>query len=257
VQRKQRDRYNEDFDFYGAYVKYKGFTDAGVEAYFFAVDDTGNRMNPNGNAGDRSIYTLGTRLWCKRGNFDYEAEVAGQWGRWAGDTVQAWSASVVGGYTFKDLACKPRIGAGFDWASGDRNPTNGTVNTFDQLFPLGHAYLGYLDLIGRQNVTSLNLNLSAWVVPKKIKSRIAYHAFWLSSRKDAMYNAGGGIVRRDMFGDSGREIGHELDITVAWNIKPHQKMLFGYSHFWDSDLIEQTGVSEDADLFYVQYLFTF
>ena len=257
VQRKQRDRYNEDVDFYGAYVTYKGIPRHGLDFFFFAIDDTGNRINPNGKAGDRSVYTLGSRFWGTTGNFDYEAELAGQWGHWAGDTVQAWSWSIDGGYTFADTAWKPRVGAGFDWASGDDDPLDGKVGTFDQLFPLGHKYFGFLDLIGRQNMTALNLNVAAWPVAKKVKTAIAYHAFWLHENKDALYNAGGGATRRDPTGFSGTEVGHEIDMTVAWNIDRHQKVLLGWSHFFQSDFIHNTGISEDADLFYLQYAFKF
>lgn len=257
IQRKQRDRFNEHVDFWGAYVTYKGIPRHGLDMYFFAIDDTGNATNPNGKAGDRSIYTLGARFWGKTAGFDYDTELAGQWGRWAGDTVQAWSWSADGGYTFADVAWKPRLGAGFDWASGDEDPTDGKVGTFNQLFPLGHAYFGFLDLIGRQNITAVNVNLSAWPIPKKVKARIAYHTFWLDANKDALYNAGGRATRRDVTGNSGTEVGHEIDLTVLWKIDRHSKLLLGYSHFWDSDLIIQTGSSEDPDLFYVQYQYKF
>lgn len=257
VQRKQRDRYNEDVDFYGAYATYKGIARHGLDLYFFALDDTGNRINPNGRAGDRDVYTLGSRFWGKTAGFDYEAELAGQWGHWAGDTIQAWSWNLDGGYTFSGVGCKPRLGVGFDWASGDRDPTDGQVQTFDQLFPFSHFYLGFLDLIARQNITALNVNLSAWAVPEKVKTKMTFHTFWLNSKDDWLYNAPGGWVRRDLAGNSGREIGHELDVTVVWKLNPHQAMLFGYSHFWDSDFIQQTGPSENADLLYVQYAYKF
>lgn len=257
VQRKQRDRYNEDYDFYGAYVTFKGIPRHGVDAYFFASDKIGNGRNPNGKAGDESRFTLGSRFWGETAGFDYEAELAGQWGRWAGDTIQAWSWTIDGGYTFADMLWKPRLGAGFDWASGDEHPFDGKVGTFDQLFPLGHAFFGYLDLIGRQNVTAVNVNLSAWPVEKKVKAAMIYHTFWLNDNKDALYNAAGLPGRRDAAGNSGTEIGHELDVTLLWKLDVHSSLLLGYSHFWDSDFIIQTGVSEDADLFYVQYGFKF
>ncbi len=257
VQRKQRDRFNEDIDFYGAYATYKGIERHGLDLYAFAIDDTRETRNPNGKVGNRDVYTLGSRFWGKTGAFDYEAELAGQWGHWAGDTVQAWSWTFNGGYTLADVAWKPRLGAGVDWASGDENPRDGKVGTFDQLFPLGHKYFGFMDLIGRQNVTAVNVNLSAWPVAKKVKTAIAYHTFWLNARKDAVYNAGGRPGRRDVFGRSGREIGHEVDLTVLWKLNAHAALLFGYSHFWDSDVIIQTGVSEDADLIYVQYGYKF
>lgn len=257
VQRKQRDRFDEEVDFYGLYTTYKALPRHGLDLYFFAITDDGNRINPNGRRGDRSVYTVGSRFWGDTGSFDYEAELAGQWGHWAGDRVKAWSWTLDGGYTFVATPWSPRLGAGFDWASGDGNPRDGKVGTFDQLFPLGHKYFGYLDLIGRQNITAVNVNLSAWPVPKTVKTAMAFHTFWLNDNKDALYNAGGRAGRRDPFGNSGTEVGHELDLTLVWKLNAHAGLLFGYSHFWESDFIRQTGVSEDADLFYVQYAFKF
>ena len=253
VQRKQRDRYNEDFDFYGLYVTYKGIPRHGVDGYFFAQDNTGNPINPNGRRGDVSRYTLGSRFWGKTAGFDYEAELAGQWGRWAGDTIQAWSWSLDGGYTFAELPWKPRLGAGFDWASGDDDPRDGKVGTFNQLFPFSHYYFGYLDLVGRQNIEAVNVNLSAWPVPGTVKARVAYHAFRLNQDKDALYNAPGRPIRRDPTGRSGKSVGQELDVTLTWKLDVHQSVLLGYSHFWDGGLIQRTGASENADLFFVQY----
>ena len=257
VQGDQRDRFDEDVDFYGAYATYKGIERHGLDLYLLVLDDRGNAINPNGRRGNRGIYTVGTRLWGTTGGFDYETELASQWGKWAGDNVEAWSWTIDGGYTVDALACKPRIGVGFDWAGGDDNPFDGSVGTFNQLFPLGHAYFGFLDLVGRQNITALNVNLSAWPVANKVKAAMAFHTFWLTNQEDALYNAGGGAVRRDPLGDSGREVGHELDVTLAWKLCAHSNVLLGYSHFWDSSFIRRTGRSENADLLYVQYGFKF
>jgi len=257
VQREQRDRYDEDFEFYGAYATYKGIENHGVDLYLLAVDDDGVPRNPNLKVGDRDIYTLGFRFWGKSGSWDYETELAGQWGNWAGDTVQAWSWTLDGGHTFTEYSCKPRIGAGFDMATGDDNPFDSTVGTFDQLFPLGHKYFGFLDLVGRRNINAFNVNVSAWAVPKKVKAYAAFHAFWLNTKDDALYNAGGGPSRRDFTGHSGREVGQELDLTLLWTLDAHSNLLFGYSHLWDGSFIMDTGPSEDADLVYVQYAYKF
>ncbi len=257
VQRKQSDRYNEDIDFYGAYVTYKGIPRHGIEVYLFVIDDIGNARNPNGKPGDRNTYTLGSRFWGKTAGFDYESEIAGQWGHWAGHAVEAWSVALDGGYTFDKMTWAPRIGTGFDWATGDRNPADRQVGTFDQLYPLGHKYFGFLDLVGRQNITAANVNLSAWPVPKKVKTGIWYHAFFLSHERDALYNAGGGAGRRDRTGRSGKEIGHEVDVTVSWKIDRHSNILLGWSHLWDGDFIVDTGPDQDVDFFYVQYSMKF
>lgn len=256
VQPEQFDDHDEEFDFYGIYTTYKGIPRHGIDGYFFAVDNTADPRNPNGRAGDKSTYTLGTRFWGKTAGFDYETEVAGQWGHWAGDTVQAWAVALDGGYTF-DHSAKPRLGAGFDWATGDKDPTDTRVQTFDQLFPLGHKYFGYLDLVGRQNVIGPNVNFSVWPVAEKVQAAAAWHYFWLAEERDALYNAGGAATRRDATGRSGKEIGNELDLTVLWKIDPRSSLLVGWSHLWDADFIQQTGPSENADLFYVQYAFKF
>jgi hypothetical protein len=257
VQRKQRDRFNEDYDLYGVYTTYKGIPRHGIEGFAFLQRNTADQPNPNGNAGDQTRFTLGGRFWGKTAGFDYEALLAGQWGKWAGDTIQAWACSLTAGYTFADVPWKPRIGAGFDLATGDDNPGDGNVGTFDQVFPLGHAYMGYLDLFARQNITAARLDLTAWPVAKKVKTAIAWHAFWLHDDHDALYNVGGGPGRRDATGHSGKEVGHELDLTVLWKVDARSVVLLGYSHLWDGDFIANTGVSEDPDLFYVQYKLKF
>lgn len=257
VQRKQRDRFSEDFDFYGLYTTYKGIKNHGLDLYFLGIDDDGNPRNANFKVGDRDIYTLGARFWGKTATWDYETELAGQWGNWAGDTAQAWAWTIDGGYTFADVASRPRLGAGFDLATGDDNPFDSSVGTFDQLFPLGHKYFGFLDLIGRRNVNAANVNVSAWPVAKKLRAAAAFHTFWLNEKDDAVFAADGSAGRRDVTGRSGREIGHELDLTLLWKLDVHSSVLVGYSHFWVQDVIVNTGPSEDADLFYVQYKYTF
>ena len=114
VKREELDDWNEQFDFWGAYFTYGLIPRHGVDVYFLAIDNTGSRRNPNGKAGDESRFTFGSRFWGKTGPWDYEAEIAGQWSRWAGDTNQAWSWTLDGGYTFRTVPWKPRIGAGFD-----------------------------------------------------------------------------------------------------------------------------------------------
>ena len=52
------------------------------------------------------------------------------------------------GYTFFDAPTSPRLHVGFDYASGDDGRSD-RVGTFNQLFPLGHAYFGHIDTIAR------------------------------------------------------------------------------------------------------------
>ena len=203
---------------------------------------------------------MGSRFWGKTAIgehvWDYDTELAGQWGQAAGDTVCAlmWSADT--GYSINNCPMKPRIGIGIDYASGDGNPDDNRHETFDHLFPLGHDDFRYLDQIGRQNIWAQNVNLT--LKPHKaVTTRLAWHTFWTDKNMDALYNAGGARVRRSPTGDIGDESGHELDLTLLWKIDPHASILFGYSHLWTSDFISGTGSDEDPDLFYLQYRYQF
>jgi hypothetical protein len=88
---------------------------------------------------------------------------------------------------------------------------------------------------------------------KDVVARAAYHIFWADEVRDALYNAAGVAGRRSPVNRIGREIGHESDLTIRWTIDVHQAVLLGWSHFWASDFIQDTGRSDDPDLFYVQY----
>jgi len=254
---RKPDEYNADHDFYGLYGTYKGIKNHGIDTYFLAQDRTDDTVNANGRAGDLSLYMLGMRFWGKTGPWDYEAEWGGQWGKYAGQTIQAWMFTGDGGFTFKDVPWQPRLGVGFDYASGDEDPNDGVHQTFNQFFPLGHAHLGYLDLVGRQNIYDARTSVTIQPIDR-LTADVAYHALWLAEPEDALYNAGGGVTRRAAVGGrSSRELGHELDLTVSYALDVHSAVLLGWSHFWGDNFLEATGRSEDADLLYLQYVFKF
>jgi hypothetical protein len=92
---------------------------------------------------------------------------------------------------------------------------------------------------------------------KKVTTRLAWYTFWNDAKRDALYNAGGAAVRRNVFGGAGHDIGNELDLTIKYAMDAHQTVLFGYSHFWGNNFIRSTGPSEDADYLYLQYAFKF
>jgi hypothetical protein len=264
VDPKGMNRCDRDRDFYGVYATYKGIPRHGIDLYYLGLRDRGDFVNANvpldRNTGDLSLNTHGARFFGKTPVgphlWDYDTELAGQWGRAAGDTIQAWMWAGQTGYTFSNVPWTPRIGIGVDYASGDRNPLDSYHQTFNQLFPLGHAYFGYLDQIGRQNIWAQNVQLSAKPF-QNVTTQLAYHTFWLDKTKDELYNAAGAPVRRRTTGDVGAEVGHEFDLTINWQVDAHMSVLFGYSHMWTSDFIQATGPSKDPSLFYVMYQYRF
>lgn len=241
---------------YGTYATYKGIPNHVIDAYFIGANDNGTLVNANGQRGNLSVYTIGGRFGGTFSNFDYDAEVAGQWGKWDHDDIKAWMVGSDAGYTFKECSWKPRIGTGFDYATGDENPRDNTHGTFNQLYPTGHIFLGYIDLVGRENIISPNVNFSFKPL-ESVTAKLFWYHFWLDSNLDALYNAAGQPIRRNVSGSSGNDVGDEFDVTLAWQVDVHSSLLIGYSHFWPSNFIETSGPSHDPDLFYLQYQFKF
>ena len=157
-----------------------------------------------------------------------------------GQTSVAGAVSAGAGYNFADKAMNPTFWIYYDWASGDNNPKSGPYTTFNQLFSFGHYYMGWIDLVGRQNVHDVNLHM--YLYPTKwLTTNIQYHNFHLSNRHDALYNAAGNATRWDPSGKAGTNIGNELDFIFNFHLGPRSDILTGYSHLFAGDFIRNTG----------------
>lgn len=208
--------------------------------------------------GDEERYTAGLRLngTCTLTGIEYDAEGGWQFGDAGDSDIEAWFAAVEAGYTLADVVAKPRVYLGYDYASGDGNPSDDKVETFNQLFPLGHAFLGYADVLGRQNVIDFSQGVSCWPVEKNVQLRLDHHIFHRAETSDAVYNVGGGVFRKADAGDA-REIGSEIDLTATCKINRNTTVSAGYSHFFAGDFIKESGPSEDIDFLYASAQYTF
>lgn len=153
------------------------------------------------------------------------------------------------GYGFPELFEGSRAWVGLDYATGDES-TGGDVQTFNQLFPLGHAYLGFADAIGRQNIIDTRVGLDS-KLSEKWSTNLHYHAFWVADKADALYNVGGGVSRAGGAASS-RYVGSEVDLIATYKSSPHMVWQFGYAHVFAGSLIEDTGPSDDIDFAYAQ-----
>ena len=252
------DSVDNNQNFAGAWVTYRQKPGTSLDLYYLFLDNT-NRANQLGLVRSPvTLHTVGTR-WA--GDVDaewlYDVEVAGQFGDRGAQSVRAAMATAGGGYHFKDVPWNPAFWVYYDYASGDNDPARGRYTTFHQLFPFGHYYLGWIDVVGRQNIRDLNFHLHLYPT-NWISVWTQYHCFQLDKERDALYNAAGVAIRRDATGRAGRDVGQELDFVVNFHLSPHSDLLTGYSRLWGGNFLKQTANdtrAADADLFYLQYSF--
>lgn len=245
----QRDRTDEERWLYGVIGAWRGWPDMVIEPYYLVLDSDFKGRGQE----DREIHTVGMHLFgvFPETRFDYDVAVAGQFGDVGDKAHRAMAFHAQLGYTF-DHAWKPRVAAFVSYASGDQDPNDGKNERFDSLFGSSHSFYGYSDLFLWQNL--INPAVHVKVSPlEKLTVEAFYRLYYLASRKDAFIRAG----LRDSTGESGRFIGQEIDMRMAYQLLEQLEIEVGYAYFMPGSFVERTGSPDDSDLFYVQTVFRF
>src|SRR5262249_18285553 len=100
--------------------------------------------------------TFGTRIKGdakKLNGFEYDGEFAFQTGEVRGLDLTAFESHVGVGYNWFNVWGSPRLYAEYNYATGDSDPTDGKIETFQNLFPTNHKFYGYMDLFSWQNLS--------------------------------------------------------------------------------------------------------
>ncbi|MDQ6986894.1 MAG: alginate export family protein [Mariprofundaceae bacterium] len=234
---------NRMFDsrFYGIYFSdAESIRQTHIETYYLQRD--------NQHVGDRT-HTFGLRLAWQGELWDADGEAMGQTGSFAFLTHRAYALHAGAGRKIGDTV---HISMAYNTGSGDKNSADTRHQTFDNLYPLNHAYYGYMDFFSLQNMRNAEAVLR-WHANENSMFRLAYQGFWLAQAgSDAWYNAGGGVVR-NVANPSSAYVGSEIDATLSTKIKQWSvNFLLGYSHFFAGGYVRSSSPSADADFIFLQ-----
>jgi len=190
--------------------------------------------------GKQDEWTPGTRF---KGtlvkNLDYSAEAIWERGTDGPNSISAWATTFGAGYRIGQLWSKPRFFWQYDYASGDKNSTDGVHGTFDTMYPTAHDRFGIADLFGWQNIVAQRAGLT--IEPRKRWSiTVQFLDFRLANATDALYNTSGGVIVRDTTGNSGTHIGREGDIYTWYELNRHVNIGAGVGHLDAGQFLEKT-----------------
>ncbi len=244
---------DDHINFWGVYATHplpflKG---ANVDLYYLGLDRPDARF-VQGTA-DEQRHSIGGRLFGKRGAWDYNFEGTFQWGTFGSGDIIAWTLASDTGYTFENITTTPRLGLRANVFSGDTNPNDNTLGTFNALFPKA-AYFDESALVRAANIFDLRPSLDLHLT-KHVTLSAHWDFFWRYSTDDGIYDAGGNVLR-PADGDA-RFIGHQPGIGIAWQIDRHTSFNVVYSHFFAGDFIKASGPGADVDFVavWLQYRF--
>ena len=256
--------------FSGIYAAYDAKPFGAVDAYLFHLtqqstnagnleDGVVTYSSPAARAADyaagSNFFTFGTRLKGdpkRLGGWEAEMEAVGQAGTAGGKQLRAFAFHAGSGYNFK-APLKPRVFFDYNFGSGDHDPNDGKVQTFQNLFPTNHKWYGFMDAFSWQNIHNPQLTLQ--ISPTNTTTlRVDHHAFWLADTDDAWYRANGVARVRTLNAAAraaDRYVGQEIDVTATWKVNKNVSVQGGYSHFFAGNYVKQTGRRADADFLYL------
>jgi hypothetical protein len=189
-------------------------------------------------------HTLGTRLWGTPGGWDYNVEAAYQTGTFGQGTIAAWMAASDAGYTVASLPGRPRLGAQANAVSGDSNPANPDLQTFNPLFPRG-AYFSQANLIGPLNL--IDVHPALMVRPSAgLEILLDWDFFWRESLGDGIYQPSTALQVPGA-GNPARYVGSQGAILAQWRATRHASFAATYSHFFTGPFLQFAGLRRDIN----------
>lgn len=246
------DRPDENRNFAGSWLTYRPKKGEFVDFYYILYDNENSAVQQSIVRSPFQNHTLGSRWTGDNNGWLWDFEGALQFGEQADNDLFAGMATAGVGRNWKQSSLSPTVWMYYDYASGDPDPTAGDVHTFNQLFPFGHYYLGWMDAVGRQNIHDFNAHLIVYPAPW-ITAWLQYHHFWLDQSRDALYNPGGVAYRRDPTGAAGRNVGDEIDLIFNFHLTRYSDILVSYNKLFGGRFLEATsgpGQAADAETLY-------
>jgi len=216
---------------WGAYA-----TVPGLDAYYLGYRNRAATFA--GTEGREQRHSLGLRSYGSAGNWRWNVEGVVQFGHFAGKRIRAWTLGSEVSRNLADAPLKPRATLRANVISGDRNPGDGTLGTFNAMFPKG-KYFGELSPIGPYNIANLHPSVDLALRPD-VSLSIAGMAYWRYSRRDGIYDIPGNLVRGPG-GSGARFIGKELEAALSWQATPELELSTSLSAFAPGRFLRQTG----------------
>jgi Alginate export len=202
-------------------------------------------------SGNESRDILDTHCAGAAADFDWDIEAMVQKGRISAQSIKAWAFGSLGGYTFTAVPWTPRLGLQVDTASGDGNPGDHILGTFNPLFPNG-SYFSLSGLTGYANLIDVKTSITT-SPSRNLTINFAVAAQWRQTTADAIYTAPD-IPVAGTVGRGGRYTGRYWQFRLDRELSPNVAVSMEALHFAVGDAIKQAG-GRDTDYLGVEIRF--
>lgn len=245
---------NPEQNFWGLYVvtPVSWMPGGNADLYYLGLD----RKNASFDQGtsDELRHSVGTRIWGRKAGWDYNLEFVYQFGSFGSGDIQAWTAASDVGFTFENAPLKPRLGLKANVTSGDGNPNDADLQTFNPLFPRG-AYFGEPALIGPANHIDVHPSLDL-ALRRNLALNFNWDCFWRESTGDGVYGPAVNLIQSGQTSNA-RYVGNQTEVMLGWQLDRHITLTADYAHFFAGDFLKETTPGKDVDYFSAWITFRF
>lgn len=255
-----------DTRFWGVAAEQRGLAGSlTAEFYLLGLSEA---QNLEREVGGRRLRTAGTRWHSEpgRGTWDFEIETALQFGRSRIPEAPASAelehgAGLVHVHVGRTWSApgSPRFALLYDFASGDRDPSDDRNDRFDSLYGARRFEFGPTSIYGpisRGNLNAPGVRFEAQPSPR-LDSFAGYRALFLASSRDALPEA----ELQDSSGAAGRFVGGQLEARLRFSLLPGILLLeFGGAYLVHGPFLRrapQAPGQGDTAYLYTQSVLTF
>ncbi|MBW7877156.1 MAG: alginate export family protein [Candidatus Cloacimonetes bacterium] len=197
---------------------------------------------------DRHLTHWGFHAEYTKNSWDLMAQAGWQNGSQTGLDFDAHHYKAGLGHTFAK-SNNLRVGLERSVSSGDKNPLDTKVQSFDPLFGSNHDKYGIIDLFGNRNLTEDLLTLG-WSPTPKSWVRLGYSRFSLTEVTDRIYDDNGNPLPIPNRVVDGKDLGNELSLQYTYMLRPNLALFLGGGRF-EADGAVATFLSQaDGGKFY-------
>jgi hypothetical protein len=228
---------HHSFDVWGVYgsrVITRSRQSVGLDVYYLGLARDAAQFE-QGTAKE-TRHTFGARVW-HQGVWAYDAEAMFQAGRFGSGDIRASRFVIEGSHLVADAGWSPRLGLVLDVASGDKNPADPNLQTFNAMFQSG-TYSGRAQLLGPSN--SIRFEPSVTFAPaRQVLVSAGWGFYWRQRADDALYSISGQVIVPSN-GVTDRYEGSRPTVQIDWQLTRHLSAHVNYLYVFNGRFEERS-----------------
>ena len=239
IDRGSFDDGRDDSQLFGGVYVTRAFGRGGIDLYWFGLERENARFSAGKAREER--HSFGARLYGKRASLDYDLEGVVQIGSFGDADISAWTFASNTGWTIAGAPFSPRLGLKANITSGDHDPSDGTLGTFNPLFP-NLSYFSDAAFLAPQNHIDIHPHATI-PLAAGLEADLGLGWFWKTESADAVYRGPGipvgGATRSN-------EIGRQVEIALSWIPVEHVSLRVSAVRFKAGNALREFG-GEDTN----------